>query len=148
MRGRPVQATGEGWRTPGYAHLSELARSKGFTEPLRPSMLAGRVRAVAAIGWPEVQAIHGDVTGIQPEPGRMVLDGPYLGTTGYGADMTRASVLNVARRWDAVGALVGVGVVGANEVGAIEVGANDTGASDAVGAKRRSRRRGTRRHAR
>ena len=107
-RGRPVLPDGRGWKTPGYAHLSNAARAKGFAERLRPRRLAARVRAILAIDWPPVTVVHGDAANAPLGAGRAVIDPPYQGTTGYGCDLTRPRVVALAERHAAAGALVGV----------------------------------------
>lgn len=109
-RGKPVAPLPGGrWSSPGYAHLSDSARQRGFTERLLPGKLAERVTAIMAIDWPRVIVIHDDADKVECQPdGRVVIDPPYAGTTGYGAQLKRARVCAIAQRHAEAGSLVGV----------------------------------------
>jgi hypothetical protein len=53
--------------------------------------------------------IVGDIRLLDPIPGAVVVfDPPYAGTTGYGSDLPREAVLQVAERWRSAGCLVAV----------------------------------------
>lgn len=54
--------------------------------------------------------IHTDIRTLAPIPGALLyLDPPYQSTTtGYGADLPRAEVLEIAERWRAAGARVAI----------------------------------------
>lgn len=52
-RGRPVELSDGAWRTAGFAHLSESAREKGFTERLQLPILGDRVDQLGQGDWPE-----------------------------------------------------------------------------------------------
>lgn len=107
-RGKPVLPDGDAWRTPGYAHLSDSSRARGFPERLRPLVLAERVLDVVRIDWPPVAVVHGDAAEVQAVGGRVVIDAPYLNTTGYGHDLHRAQLLALAHHHHAAGARVGL----------------------------------------
>lgn len=108
-RGKPVLPRGDGtWRTPGYAHLSKSSQAKGFPERLRPLALAERLRVVFALDWPPVTVVYGDAALVDPAGGRVVIDAPYRDTAGYGHDLERPRLLDLARRHADAGAVVGV----------------------------------------
>lgn len=108
-RGRPVVPLPDGrWRTEGYAHLSDSARAKGFTERLRPALLAQQVLDAVMLDWPPTTVVHGDAAAVEPAGGRVVIDPPYLDTTSYDDDLDRHQVCAIARRHADSGALVGV----------------------------------------
>ena len=111
-RGRAVQIKDGMWRTHGYAHLSNLAREKGFPERLRPHRVAERVRGLAAVDWPDVRVHTGDLRTLDlaPQAGDVVaLDPPYRDTLGYGdRDLDRSEVLYQGRMLAARGATVGI----------------------------------------
>jgi hypothetical protein len=84
--------------------------NSGVPTLLRP--VAERVRTTARL-WPaNTIATKGDAQAVPvPADARgwvIYLDPPYLGTDGYQADLSRPSVLALARRWAAAGAVVGV----------------------------------------
>ena len=74
----------------------------------------GRSVATEAAAWdglPEMPAtIAPDARDVHPPalpPGTVCyMDPPYLGTTGYAADLPRSEVVALARRWQAAGAVV------------------------------------------
>lgn len=93
----------------GYAHLSDGARARGFTERLRPLILASRVEAIMQLAWPPTTVIHDDATRAAIAPAdRMVIDPPYQGTCGYGDELTREHVCKLAQAYAEAGATVGV----------------------------------------
>lgn len=56
-----------------------------------------------------VTVLHADVRDVEPVPGAVLyLDPPYLGTTGYAADLPRDGVIATAARWRDAGCVVGV----------------------------------------
>ncbi len=102
---------------------SGFARSKAYDAPWvastgevgmrrvpTPGKLADAVLALASVQWPYTVVCMEDAAGLKPAqlpPGVvMFMDPPYQGCTGYGADLPRASVLEVARRWSDAGATV------------------------------------------
>lgn len=107
-RGKPVLPDGDAWRTPGYAHLTHSSRAKGFPERLRPLVIAQRVLDVVRLDWPPVTVVHADASEVQATGGRMVIDAPYRGTTGYGHDLHRSQLLALAQRHADAGAMVGL----------------------------------------
>jgi len=106
-QGRDVHAAGGRWKTAGYAHLSDLAREKGFTARLRVDCLADKVDALP---WLPATMLHQDVATVPADlvgPDDVVLlDPDYQGTSGYSQTLPRAFVLDVAQRFAATGALV------------------------------------------
>jgi len=116
--GTPVVAlpgVGARWRTHGYAALSPAAIAKGFKQRLNPSALARRLSRVASVSWPaSTLVLRHSAAEVDPAAigvdGRtfVYIDPPYAGTTGYGPTLTRAEVVDIARRFDAAGAVVAV----------------------------------------
>ena len=111
-RGRAVQVDGDAWVTHGYAHLSDLAREKGFGERLRPHRVAERIRTLAGIDWPPTVVHAADLRTIDLDPREgdvVAMDPPYDRTLGYGdRDLDRGEVLYQARMLAARGAVVGI----------------------------------------
>jgi hypothetical protein len=120
-RGRPVCPELERWSTPGYAHLSGSARAKGFTERLRPDLLAKRIRAIGqaferlqrsgyVLGGCVDMAACGELLRGSRAASRAVvyIDPPYQSTTGYQHTVDPESLRRVAERWRQDGALVAV----------------------------------------
>lgn len=92
-QGRDVHEVAGRWQTHGYAHLSELAREKGFLARLHPDCLADKIEALPA---PPVVASHEQVTPALSDSiggGDCVLfDPPYRETSGYSNDLGRDTV--------------------------------------------------------
>lgn len=115
--GKPIVAlpgAGGGWRTPGYAKVSPSGVAKGFRR-LDPAMLARRLSRAASVSWPaSTLVLRHSAADVDPAAigvdGRtfVYIDPPYAGTTGYGPTLTRAEVVEIARRFDAAGAVVAV----------------------------------------
>lgn len=110
-RGKPVAVRADGaWQTDGYAHLSDLARRRGFTARLQPALLSERVAALEAMSSQSVSVWSGRVEDLHPEGDHsrtvVTIDPPYRGATGYALDLERPSVVGVALRWAACGAAV------------------------------------------
>lgn len=109
--GKPVGVRADGsWQHHGFAHLSDLARAKGFKARLQPHLLAAKVEALRPLRQQPVSVWGGLVEDLQPEGDHsrtvVVFDPPYRGATGYAADCPRQTVVEVARRWEAAGAVV------------------------------------------
>lgn len=69
--------------------------------------IARRVGALPSLSRAEVR--HGDARAVEPVPGAIVvIDPPYVGTTGYGCSLSRDEVIGLAQRWRSVGAAVAV----------------------------------------
>jgi len=70
---------------------------------------APRAALSAPLPAAEVDVVCSDVRDVEPVPGAVLyLDPPYVGTKGYGADLSRDGVLDVAHLWRAHGCVVGV----------------------------------------
>lgn len=118
-RGRPVEVRDGRWSTAGFAHLSDSARSKGFTERLHLPRLADRVDALQVRPWPPPAVLHGSaldavdlVEAAGPEA-VVLLDPPYhrdgdedRDRTGYGWDLPLEQTLGIAARLADAGVLV------------------------------------------
>lgn len=118
-RGKPVYPGLTSWSTPGYAHLSNSARGKGFSERLRPDLLAKRIMELgAAVGrhghrffWGGCGPMEECGDHIRNSPASRVvvyIDPPYQETTGYQHSVTPEMLRTVAERWRSDGALVAV----------------------------------------
>ncbi len=114
-KGVPVRAepgVNGPWRTSGYAHVAKGARLRGFVERLRPDLLAQRVERLGGAAWPARTIVYrGDARDLDPDAvgaTHVYIDPPYVGTTGYEAQMDRDAVLMLARRWASSGAVVAV----------------------------------------
>jgi len=90
----------------GYGHVSAKGREWGFPDRVNREAIAdGAARTAKPSGW----ALHADLDAWAPDvqPGDLVtIDPPYLGTTGYGAALTRDRVVELALMADAAGARV------------------------------------------
>lgn len=94
----------------GTRTLSEKGTSRGKTGGMvNPVTIADRAESIAG-AFADVAATvhHGDARGLEPGPGFCYLDPPYVGATGYGWDLPRGQVLELARRWADAGAVVAV----------------------------------------
>lgn len=119
-RGRPVELNDNAWRTAGFAHLTESARAKGFTERLQLPILGDRVDLIGRGDWPADTACavtsaealaplaHGAGKGLVA-----YFDPPYhvdgereRSRTGYGWDLAHERVLQLAACTADVGARV------------------------------------------
>lgn len=118
-RGRPVKIRDGRWATAGFAHLSQNAREKGFTERLHLSRLANRVDRLIEVPWPPTGTYQGcasDVVDLVAAAGGEAvafLDGPYhrdgdqdRDRTGYGWDLPLKQTLQIAARLGDAGARV------------------------------------------
>lgn len=96
--------------TRGDRAMSEKGTSHGRTGGMiNPCTIAERAEAIAeAFARVAATVHHGDARGIEPGPGFCYLDPPYVGATGYGWDLPRGEVLELARRWHDAGAVVAV----------------------------------------
>ena len=111
-RGRPVEMTDGAWRTAGFAHLTESAKEKGFTERLQLPILGDRVDQIGRGDWPADTACA--VAGAE-QVAPLALDAadglvaffdpPYhvdgereRSRTGYGWDLEHERVLQLAAR--------------------------------------------------
>lgn len=107
--GKPVEAGGTRWKTSGYAHLSHAARAAGFTERLHPGLVAERIASLEGVRA-SVTVHHGSaldtLTDTLPPNTYCYLDPPYRGRTGYGWDMPREQVVELARSRSDAGAFV------------------------------------------
>lgn len=108
FNGKPVTARDGRWRTDGFARPSEESWTRnGSCVSIRRPLEA--LQALRSSSPPPIEVIHGDVLELEPIPGAVVyLDPPYVGKTGYGWDLDRAAVLEVAQRWSAAGCTVAV----------------------------------------
>lgn len=111
-RGRPVELTDGAWRTAGFAHLSNSAREKGFTERLQLPILGDRVDQIGRGDWPaEVACAVAGAEQVAPlaldaADGLVAFfDPPYhvdgereRSRTGYGWDLAHERVLQLAAR--------------------------------------------------
>ena len=111
-RGRPVELTDGAWRTAGFAHLTESAREKGFTERLQLPILGDRVDQIGRGDWPaEVACAVAGAEQVAPlalnaADGLVAFfDPPYhqdgereRSRTGYGWDLAHERVLQLAAR--------------------------------------------------
>ena len=62
-----------------------------------------------ALDWPRVIVLHDDADKVECQPdGRVVIDPPYAGTTGYGVQLERVRVCAIAQRHAEAGSLVGI----------------------------------------
>ena len=122
-RGRAIGAEDGAWQHDGYGHLADLARQKGFTDRLRPDLIATRVDDLKGIRWPPVRVAHSELCAVDHEgwaagcPGRRVvyLDPPYTPPpgarhpTGYGPnDPSWENILSEAERWRTVADVVAI----------------------------------------
>lgn len=121
---KPVIAlpgVGAAWRTPGYARAQrqseggETTEPKGFKWRLNPAGLARRLSRAASVPWPaSTLVLRRDAATLDPHELRIVgrvvvyIDPPYAATTGYGPTLTRPQVVELARRFDAAGAIVAI----------------------------------------
>lgn len=89
-------------------------RTNGLMDP---AVVAGRVEALAGAGRGIAWSVHhGDARDIAPQAdwgswcrdAWVYLDPPYLGATGYGWDLERGLVLELAQRWSDAGAVVAI----------------------------------------
>lgn len=111
--GRAVRSNGSTWVTHGYGHVSGSGIARGFVERLRPSILAQKVRRIAACSWPAVHVVVDDLRGFDAalivEGDVVYIDPPYAGTTGYDVeDLTDDEVVELALDCHRRGARVGV----------------------------------------
>jgi hypothetical protein len=102
----------------GHRQDLSVGRSAGFMGP-RPELNDGDNKGITATGlaskvdaaptFPAI-TVAPDAREIDPPDlpaGSVVfIDPPYVGTTGYGHDLPRAAVVEMARRWKDAGALV------------------------------------------
>ena len=85
------------------------AESNETWKPPPPDWLAARADRLASVAWPPVLvapdarevSVDGDLSGCVA-----YIDPPYQNTTGYAADLPRADVIALARRWHEAGATV------------------------------------------
>jgi hypothetical protein len=85
---QPCAEDRETWRPPPRDWLA----ARLATLPTLPATIADDARPIEPVNLP---------------PGTVAyMDPPYLNTTGYAADLGRAEVVALARRWDAAGAVV------------------------------------------
>lgn len=106
------------WAFLGSASYAPNGSSRGWSSFLHPEnggrYGAGRVATAIRMGQtPTCPATIGaDCREAAPAdlpPGCVVyIDPPYVATTGYAADLPRADVLNLARRWSEAGATVAI----------------------------------------
>ena len=98
----------QGWGTTGYWCGPDRAgpcgdHPAGWTGSIT---LDGIRRKLAGTLWPAA-TVEANAYNVAPIPGAVVyIDPPYQGTTGYGTDLPRVDVLDLARRWAAAGAVV------------------------------------------
>lgn len=109
---KPVRAVGGTWQHPGYGHLSDLARRKGFRWRSNPPALARRVAAwSAALRDMQPRVSRVAAADLEPEPclagSCCYIDPPYPGTTPY-PGVPDPSVETVARRHLDAGYVVAV----------------------------------------
>ena len=96
----PDHHDGEQWTNPG--HGGSTFGGAAFATPIDPLARAFEELAGSADATVERNAYN-----VAPIPGAVCfVDPPYQGTTGYGTELPRADVLDLARRWDAAGATV------------------------------------------
>ena len=113
-RGKPVYPDNDGWRTHGFdpeyrqpKQMGENTNPRGWSNP-RP-LLAKKVRAFDAWEGPPVRVLACRAEDVTPTASAWVyIDPPYGNATGYPHDLTRACLLDVARRWAEAGARVAV----------------------------------------
>jgi hypothetical protein len=120
--GKPVMAISSGaWSTPGYARSARQLEGEGTNEPrhfkwrLNPAGLARRLSRAGTVRWPASTTILRK-SAAELDPGEIgvdartfvYIDPPYAGTTGYGPTLSRAEVVEVARRFGAAGAVVAI----------------------------------------
>lgn len=108
-RGVAAGGVGGAWVPAGVSTGAVLPGSKFESDGRRPH----RIHAARIESMPPAGAIHitrQDAALCLPvgdcRDCLVVLDPPYVGTSGYQNDATRATVLELARAWDAAGALV------------------------------------------
>lgn len=113
--GKPVVVEGGAWKTHGYGHLSESAKSKGWKSRLRPELLAARVDDLVALGAGERTTfiagharvedlqLEGDLEGVYA-----LMDPDYKGCTGYATSCPTDSVLAIGKDLAARGAVVAI----------------------------------------
>lgn len=109
-RGKAVTVGPNGtWKTHGFAHLSDLARAKGFRYRFDVEVLADRVEALRFPGG-NVAVYNGDVADLVPtgdlSDTDVLFDPPYVDRTGYGWDCARAQVVTTATSFADAGARV------------------------------------------
>jgi hypothetical protein len=122
LQARSVQACatwhdGQDWQMPkpfrrGVQALCQRGNGDGSTTGLiLPESLADRVRSYDKLTEQGLAIFKGNVQDLETVPplpqGTFVyMDPPYQGCTGYVFDMSRAQVLEVARKWSDAGAVV------------------------------------------
>lgn len=94
----------------GQRGAGQCGTSRGRTGGMvNPATIAERVESIcAAFAGCACHVHHGDAAELAPVPGFALVDPPYVGCTGYGWDMLREAVLELARRWAEAGAVVAV----------------------------------------
>lgn len=116
---KPVYRDSSSWRNVSFNYslamceqynaefFARTGRFRWQNKSLTIADLIGNLRV--CIGNEHIEVNHAAVE-LQPViPGAVVVfDPPYAGTTGYGCDLPRAAVLEVAERWRAAGCLVAV----------------------------------------
>jgi len=88
----------------GIGNIDSKGRHWGVSDQ---AWIAGRI-GVIPLSWPPV-TVTNDARAIDPPELQGVvvyMDPPYQGTTGYGNELPRADVLDLARRWGDAGATV------------------------------------------
>ena len=111
--GKSLRVLGDYWKVAGFAHLSKLARAKGFRERILVEPMARRLDAIArALSRLPVRFHHGDYADALPAGDLsgwdIYWDPPYQGATSYAVDLPRARVLADAQDLRARGATVAV----------------------------------------
>lgn len=105
----PTALRGSAWKVGGGFHSAAAYASEheGFgVSELLPNIVDGLQRLPTLDG---AVVVSGNVLAVDPIPGAVVVfDPPYASTTGYGCDLPREAVLEVAERWRTAGCLVAV----------------------------------------
>lgn len=114
FRGKEVSPLPDqtGWRTHGFdAEYREAksstagAKSRGWFNS-RP-VLAEKLRALAAVPWPQVTVHHCSAEAVKPIPGATVyIDPPYLDTAPYACDFPRPLIFATIHRHQVAGCTV------------------------------------------
>lgn len=109
--GKPIdRRSAIAWKTHGFdvsAAYPEQTDSMRDRARLLGDAILDMERLPAALASTSI--VRDNVQAIDPIPRAVVVfDPPYAGTTGYGCDLPREAVLEVAERWRAAGCLVAV----------------------------------------
>ncbi len=103
--GRPCFASYDDVKAEGRV-FTDTHGNQGHWKPQTPGKVATRVADAPTLP----ATITDDARKVEPPqlPAGTVayMDPPYLGTTGYSHDLRRGAVLDLARKWEAAGALV------------------------------------------